>query len=137
MTQRVAVATSDEVRVEPSRHLRSVTEGSDPRRGTIAEGRAEDSSLLRLTVGGLLLGIPIGTVIVIGLVAVALAGQGAFTLGAMWAAVYGGTIAGAYLGGVAGLAVFLGRADRSRLAARDVEHPPVVVPIRPLTRRAA
>jgi hypothetical protein len=138
MTYRGALATSQEVRVEPSRHLRLVAEGSDfYRRGTVAEGRSEDSSLLRLTVGGLLLGIPVGTVIVIGLVAAALAGQGAFTLGAMWAAVYAGTIAGAYLGGVAGLAVFLGRADRSRMAARDVEHLSAIGSARPPVRPAA
>jgi hypothetical protein len=138
MTQRAAVATSDEVWVVPSRHLRLVPAGSDfEDRAAAAEGRSEDSTLLRLTVGGLLLGIPVGTVVVIGLVAAALAVQGAFTLGAMWAAVYAGTIGGAYLGGVAGLAVGLGRVDRSRTASRDVEHLSGVGAARSPARRVA
>jgi hypothetical protein len=91
------------------------------REGAVRSGRAEDQRFIRPTVGWVLLGIPIGIVVVTSMIAVTLAAYGTFVWGALLAGLYGGAVAGAYLGGVAGLASALLEEERAGRRVTEVD----------------
>jgi hypothetical protein len=91
------------------------------REHAIRTGVAEDRRLVRPAVGWMLLGIPIGIVVVTSAIAVILAVYGTLVWGALLAGLYGGAIAGAYFGGVAGLGTALLREEHAGRRVTEVD----------------